>query len=167
MRAAIQHDNLHAPQGARQADGSVVWRVWAPLSAAVSLVTWPSGKRQETGMTPEGDGYFTHQQAQAEEGLRYAYQLADGREYPDPASRWQPEGVHRPSALFSPAAFAWSDAEWRGVARDELVIYELHVGTFTPEGTLDAIVPRLSELRALGVTAVELMPVAQFPGDRN
>ncbi len=112
-------------------------------------------------------GYFTHRQSQANDGLRYAFQLADGREYPDPASRWQPEGVHRSSALFSPQSYAWSDGDWRGIARDDLVIYELHVGTFTPEGTFDAIVPRLPQLASLGITAVELMPVAQFPGDRN
>jgi maltooligosyltrehalose trehalohydrolase len=164
----MQQDNPHPPQGAlRQADGSVVWRVWAPSSATVSLVTRPSAQRRKTAMTPEGGGYFAHRQPQAEEGLRYGFQLADGREYPDPASRWQPEGVHRPSALFSPQAHAWSDAAWRGVPRRELVIYELHVGTFTAEGTFDAIVPRLPQLISLGVTALELMPVAQFPGDRN
>ena len=102
-----------------------------------------------------------------DEGLPYAFKLADGREYPDPASRWQPDGVHRPSAVFFPESYRWSDAAWRGVARDDLVIYELHVGTFTPEGTFDAIIPRLPQLRSLGVTAVELMPVAQFAGDRN
>ena len=118
-------------------------------------------------MTPEGGGYFVHRQSQVEEGLPYAFKLADGREYPDPASRWQPDGVHRPSAVFFPESYGWSDAAWRGIARDELVIYELHVGAFTPEGTLDAIIPRLPQLLSLGVTAIELMPVAQFAGDRN
>ena len=115
-------------------------------------------------MTPEGGGYFVHRQPQVEEGLRYAFKLADGREYPDPASRWQPDGVHRPSAVFFPESYRWSDAAWRGVAREDLVIYELHVGTFTPEGTFDAIIPRLPQLLSLGVTAIELMPVAQFAG---
>jgi maltooligosyltrehalose trehalohydrolase len=118
-------------------------------------------------MTPEGSGYFVHRQSQVEEGLPYTFKLADGRSYPDPASRWQPDGVHRPSAVFFPESYRWSDAAWRGVARDELVIYELHVGAFTPEGTFDAIIPRLPQLLSLGVTAVELMPVAQFAGDRN
>jgi maltooligosyltrehalose trehalohydrolase len=119
-------------------------------------------------MTPEGNGYFTYQQSQVEEGLPYVFKLADdGREYPDPASRWQPNGVHRSSAVFFPESYLWSDTTWRGVARDELVIYELHVGTFTPEGTFDAIIPRLAELFSLGVTAIELMPVAQFAGNRN
>lgn len=118
-------------------------------------------------MPPQGDGYFACELPDAPEGLRYLYRLADGGEYPDPASRWQPVGVHRPSAVFFPEEFSWTDRAWRGVAREDLVIYELHVGTFTPEGTLAAIVPRLAELRELGVTALELMPVAQFPGERN
>ena len=118
-------------------------------------------------MTAESGGHFVHRQPQAEAGLRYAFKLADGRDYPDPASRSQPDGVHRPSALFFPATHAWTDAHWRGIARDELVVYELHVGAFTPQGTLDAIIPRLPQLLSLGVTAVELMPVAQFPGERN
>jgi maltooligosyltrehalose trehalohydrolase len=118
-------------------------------------------------MTPEGNGYFVQRRSPAEEGSQYLFQLADGREYPDPASRWQPEGVHRPSALFFPQSYRWSDAAWPGVPRADLAIYELHVGTFTPEGTLDAIIPRLPQLSSLGVTAVELMPVAQFAGDRN
>jgi maltooligosyltrehalose trehalohydrolase len=118
-------------------------------------------------MTPEGSGYFTHRQSQVEEGLLYVFKLPDGHDYPDPASRWQPGGVHHPSAVFFPELFHWSDASWHGIAREELVIYELHVGAFTPEGTLEAIIPRLPQLVSLGVTAIELMPVAQFAGDRN
>jgi maltooligosyltrehalose trehalohydrolase len=164
----MQQDCPHLPQGAlRQPDGSLVWRVWAPLSTTVSLVTSTSGGCEEYAMTPEGSGYFTHPQSHVDEGLQYAFRLADGREYPDPASRWQPDGVHRPSAVFFPESYHWSDTAWRGVARDELVVYELHVGAFTPEGTLDAIIPRLPQLLSLGVTAIELMPVAQFAGDRN
>ena len=113
------------------------------------------------------DGYFTSRLTEAAEGLPYAYVLDDRREYPDPASRWQPNGVHCPSAVFFPETFAWTDADWRGVARESLAIYELHVGAFTPDGTFDAIVPRLPQLADLGVTAIELMPVAQFPGQRN
>src|SRR5262249_42597920 len=88
-------------------------------------------------------------------------------ERPDPCSPWQPDGVHRPSAVLFPDRFAWTDHDWKGVARQDLVFYELHVGTFTPEGTFDAVIPRLPALRELGITAVELMPVAQFPGSRN
>jgi maltooligosyltrehalose trehalohydrolase len=164
----MQYDARGPTQGASlQPDGSVVWRVWAPSAKAVSLVTMGAGGRLESPLTPTGDGYFVHRQAGAAEGLRYAYRLPDGRDYPDPASRWQPDGVHSPSALFFPESYQWSDESWRGVAREELVIYELHVGAFTPEGTFAAIIPRLAELRRLGVTAIELMPVAQFAGDRG
>jgi len=99
-------------------------------------------------------------------GTRYRFRLDGGRPLPDPASRWQPEGVHGPSAVVDPR-FEWDDAEWTGVPARELILYELHVGTFTPEGTFDAIRGRLESLRALGITAIELMPVAQFPGERN
>jgi len=118
-------------------------------------------------MTPEGFGYFTCRQSDVRAGLRYAFRLDDGREYPDPASRWQPDGVHQPSALWFPTEYKWGDGSWRGVPREELAVYELHVGAFTPEGTLAAIIPRLGQLAELGVTAIELMPVAQFPGERN
>jgi maltooligosyltrehalose trehalohydrolase len=166
----------YPPQGAlAQDDGSVVWRVWAPFAKSVSLVTLAAAAgdgqnnrvRREIAMTPEEFGYFSHQQADVPEGLRYYYRLDDGREYPDPAARWQPEGVHDPSAVFFPAAYRWHDDHWRGVAREDLVIYELHVGTFTPEGTFEAIIPRLKELREFGITALEIMPVAQFPGQRD
>lgn len=164
----MQHQPEHRPQGAfRQADGSVLWRIWAPLEASVTLVTWPAGQPKRMEMTSCAHGYFEHRDPRADEGLRYAYQLIDGREYPDPASRWQPDGVHRPSAVFSPDGYAWADQAWGGVPREDLVIYELHVGTFTPEGTIEAIIPRLPQLATLGVTALEIMPVAQFPGDRG
>src|SRR5690606_36772628 len=100
-------------------------------------------------------------------GQRYAYRLNGGAESPDPCSRWQPDDVHAPAALYFPEEFAWSDGDFAGVPQRELVIYELHIGTFTPEGTFDAAIARLTELKELGVTAIEIMPVAQFPGTRN
>ena len=164
----MQREPEHPLQGPlRQNDGSVVWRVWAPCSQNVRLAAFLSSGRRDIGMERLDDGYFACRLPETAEGLSYAYVLDDGREYPDPASRWQPNGVHRPSAVFFPETFPWSDADWRGVAKESLVIYELHVGTFTPEGTFDAIAPRLPQLADLGVTAIELMPVAQFPGDRN
>jgi maltooligosyltrehalose trehalohydrolase len=99
-------------------------------------------------------------------GDRYELVL-DGTPWPDPASRHQPEGLRGPSAVVDPGAFAWSDEDWPGLALRDLVIYELHVGTFTAEGTFDAAIPRLAALRELGVTAIELMPVADFPGMRG
>jgi maltooligosyltrehalose trehalohydrolase len=100
-------------------------------------------------------------------GQRYRYRLDGEGPFPDPASRFQPEGVHGPSEVVDPTRFRWSDARWRGLAPDHLVVYELHVGTFSPAGTFDGVRERLRHLRDLGVTALELMPVADFAGDRN
>jgi maltooligosyltrehalose trehalohydrolase len=102
-------------------------------------------------------------------GADAEYVFTDGadRVFPDPVSRSQPRGVHGPSRVTDTEKHEWADIWWRGVSMEELVIYELHVGTFTPEGTFDAIIPRLPELKALGVTAIELMPIAQFSGARN
>ena len=100
-------------------------------------------------------------------GDRYRFRLDDGEPLADPASGWQPDGVHGPSAVVDAGRFDWSDEGWRGVALADTVLYELHVGTFTPEGTLDAAIGQLDRLARLGVTAVELMPVNAFPGHRN
>ncbi len=100
-------------------------------------------------------------------GALYRYRLDGEGPFPDPASRFQPQGVHGPSRVVDPGAFAWLDPEWRGVDLGELVVYELHVGTFTPEGTYQAAREKLGYLKDLGVTAVELMPLADFPGGRN
>jgi maltooligosyltrehalose trehalohydrolase len=149
------------------AGGSVCWRVWAPFAKTVDLVLVVRGDRQIRPMRLEQHGYFTHTEEQVSEGQLYAYRLDGGPERPDPASRWQPEGVHRPSAVLKRENFVWSDEFWAGVSRAELVFYELHVGTFTPKGTFDAVIPRLRALRDLGVTAIELMPIGQFSGTRN
>lgn len=149
-------------------DGVCHWRVWAPHANTVQLLLVnEQGRRSSQPMHREESGHFIFTAPDIKEGQRYAYSLNSSRELPDPASRWQPEGVHGPSAVWNPDNFAWSDATWRGVAREDLVIYELHVGTFTPEGKFAAIIPRLASLRELGVTAIELMPVGQFPGRRN
>lgn len=99
-------------------------------------------------------------------GSLYLYQLDDEKERPDPASRSQPQGVHGPSQVIDPN-FAWEDGCWFGILLSDYILYELHVGAFTPEGTFDAIIPHLEYLQDLGITAIELMPVAQFPGTRN
>jgi maltooligosyltrehalose trehalohydrolase len=145
----------------------VRWRVWAPRANRVELVLIDGDAGRGVPMDQEPQGYFSHTEANVPEGQRYAYRLDGGPERPDPASLWQPDGVHKPSAVVRPGHFTWSDQGWRGVPRSDLVFYELHVGTFTPEGTFEAIIPRLPSLRRLGVTALELMPVAQFPGPRN
>ncbi|MDZ4780822.1 MAG: malto-oligosyltrehalose trehalohydrolase [Planctomycetia bacterium] len=158
------------PHGAFQlADGTVEWSLWAPQARSVEVAIECGGARVARRMAIASDGYFTHTEQRATNDIvRYAFRLDDNdRWLPDPASRWQPDGVHQPSALYCAEDFRWTDADWGGVTMRDLAIYEMHVGTFTEEGTFDAIVPRLGELRDLGVTAIELMPVAQFPGDRN
>jgi maltooligosyltrehalose trehalohydrolase len=115
----------------------------------------------------DADGFFAYSEPHAPDGQRYAYQLDGGEDRPDPCSLWQPDGVFGPSAFVRTADFRWTDAGWKGVRREDLVFYELHVGTFTPQGTFEAVIGRLPELRELGVTAIEIMPVSQFPGGRN
>jgi maltooligosyltrehalose trehalohydrolase len=153
-------------RGARvRAEGGVRFSVWAPRAERVAV------RRLSTGdlltLDPQGGGVHAGVAPDARAGEDYVYVLDGARERPDPASRHQPSGVHGPSRVVDPGAHAWSDSGWRGVQREELVLYELHVGTFTPDGTFDACIPRLSELRELGVTALEIMPVAEFPGRRN
>jgi maltooligosyltrehalose trehalohydrolase len=141
-------------------DGRAQFRVWAPSPDDVRLRV---GGR-EHALSDAGLGVYEAVVA-AEPGEDYVYVL-DGTELPDPATRWQPEGLRGPSRLLD-TAFAWTDAGFAAPALRESVIYELHVGTFTPEGTFDAVIPRLRELRELGVTTIELMPVAEFPGRRG
>ena len=148
-------------------DGAVQWRVWAPRAKSMELVLRQGEQRRGVAMQRQERGYFVHQESNIPDGQRYAFRLDGGPERPDPCSLWQPDGPHAPSAVVRPERFRWTDQRWPGVPRQELVIYELHVGTFTPEGTFAAIIPRLRALRELGVTALELMPVAQFPGTRN
>src|SRR5687768_9912236 len=118
-------------------------------------------------MQREDRGYYSHIEEGVPEGQRYAYRLDGGNIYPDPCSRWQPDGPHRASAVVRTSRFRFSDADWQGIEKRDLVIYELHVGTFTREGTFAAVIPRLKELADLGITAIELMPIGQFPGNRN
>jgi maltooligosyltrehalose trehalohydrolase len=146
----------------------VHFRVWAPAARRVDVVLYDAaGGGTDHPLAAEGGGYFAGVVGGAGAGARYRYRLDGGEAFPDPAAREQPDGVHGPSAVVDPDAFAWSDAAWPGLARDGLVLYELHVGTFTPEGTFDAAIARLDHVAALGATAVEVMPIAAFPGARN
>jgi len=157
-------ENLPLPGSMRHEDGSVEWNLWAPLCENISLVSREFQAKPPL-MAQQG-GWHHLRLPDIPDGFRYSFQIRD-QLFPDPASRWQPDGVHEASAVFTPEHFSWTDAEWPGIPREQLVIYELHVGTFTPAGTLAAIIPRLNALKSLGVTALELMPVAQFPGERN
>ena len=112
-------------------------------------------------------GYFEGIGQGVYDGDSYLYVLDDTSRFPDPASRFQPFGVHGPSQIIDPHSFPWQDEGWEGISFKDLIIYELHVGTFSRAGTFEAVIPYLAYLKELGVTAIELMPVAQFPGDRN
>jgi maltooligosyltrehalose trehalohydrolase len=147
--------------------GRVRWRAWAPKLQKLNLVLLDGDDRTVVPMAPEGDGHYVAERDGIHEGQKYKL-CFDGFECrADPCSLWQPDGVAGPSAVYMPERFGWTDPLWRGVPRQDLVIYELHVGTFTPKGTFEAVIDRLDDLKDLGVTAIEIMPVAQFPGDRN
>jgi len=155
--------------GAWPEAGGTRFRVWAPATSQVEVVLFEADGRPGAAhpLAAEGGGYFSGYIAEVAPGARYMYRLGGGDPRPDPASRFQPDGVHSPSQVIDPGAFRWGDADWRGVPLDDLVIYELHVGTATPEGTYAALADRLDAIRELGVTAIELMPLADFPGQRN
>lgn len=146
-------------------DNRCRFRVWAPRARAVAVRLFDPTDRV-VPLQPAGGGYHEATLADIAPGTRYLFQLDGTRERPDPVSRLQTEGVHGPSSVVDPG-FAWTDTGWRGLPFADLVLYELHVGTFTPEGTFDAIVHHLDALRDLGVNALELLPVAQTPGVRN
>ena len=153
--------------GARCLDEqNVEFHVWAPRVTKLSVRV----VAQETRTIPlesVAEGEFAAVVPNTPAGADYVFLFDDGRERPDPVSRWQPHGVHGPSRVVDPRAFEWTDDEWKGIPLDEYLIYELHTGTFTKEGTFDAIIPLLPYLKNLGITAIELMPVAEFPGARN
>lgn len=141
-----------------------MFRVWAPACRSVDVVV---DGRRPAPMQRLDDGVWEAALGGIGAGSRYRYRLDGERYRPDPVSRWQPEGVHGPSAIVDPARFDWSDDRFPGHTAADLVIYELHVGAYTSAGTFEAIVPQLPALAELGVTAIELMPVAEFPGSRN
>jgi maltooligosyltrehalose trehalohydrolase len=153
--------------GATPAPGGVRFRVWAPAAAGMTLVIHDGAAAGTYPLPYCESGQFARIVDGAAAGDRYTYRIDNGVERPDPASRFQPDGVHGPSQVIDPEAFEWSDGHWGGRGARDLIVYELHVGTFSPEGTFAGAAARLEQLRDLGVTAVELMPVADFPGGRN
>src|ERR1700712_4328854 len=154
------------PAGAEiEPDGKVRFRVWAP--AAESLALSIEGCDQTIPFVDKPGGWYELVTAQAKAGTLYRLQLPDGTLAPDPASRFQPQDVHGPSEVIDPAAYHWKDSTWRGRPWSDAVLYELHVGAFTEESTFLAAIEKLDHLVQLGVTAIEIMPVADFPGKRN
>jgi maltooligosyltrehalose trehalohydrolase len=148
-----------------QENGSADVRVWAPACRRIDvIIERQSGAAAIVPLLREADGFFGGLLENAEAGDRYWYQLDSDRRRPDPVSRFQPEGPHGPSAIVDPSRFPWTDAGWPGVPAQGQVIYELHVGTFTHPGTWSAAAERLDDLARLGITIVEMMPVADFAG---
>jgi maltooligosyltrehalose trehalohydrolase len=139
----------------------VEFRVWAPKRKKVQVLF---GDDSQT-LSPEPNGYFSGVAAAARAGTLYRFRLDhDDRLYPDPESRFQPEGPHGPSQVIDPSSFEWTDEAWPGINAEGHIIYEMHVGTFTPEGTFEAARSQLKELASVGITAIELMPLAEFSG---
>ena len=148
------------PIGAEVHDAGTHFRVWAPRRAKVEAVMDGGA----VGLESEGNGYFSALAPSAGAGTLYRFRLDGKDEFPDPASRFQPEGPHGPSQVVDPRTFRWNDRGWSGVRKEGQVLYEMHVGTFTREGTWAAARAHLAELAALGITVIEVMPVAEFPG---
>src|ERR1700750_2676627 len=142
-------------------EGRVHFRIWAPK--AKTLEVGIAGNFQRLELEP--DGYFSGS-VDAKAGTNYQFRLnGEGNLYPDPASRFQPEGPHGPSRIIDPTQFKWTDQPWKGIKMPGQVIYEMHVGTFTPEGTWRAATKELAELKRIGITVIEMMPIADFPGE--
>ena len=162
MRGAQSERRLGAMLAA---ENTCSFLVWAPRAKKVEVhITSPN--ERIIAMQSSQHGYFYADVSNVSPGTLYRYRLDGKIERPDPASRFQPQGVHGPSQVLD-NHFPWTDDAWHGLPLDKYVVYELHVGTFTPKGTFDAIIPRIADLKHLGITAIELMPVAQFPGNRN
>jgi maltooligosyltrehalose trehalohydrolase len=150
--------------GATLHEAGTIFRVWAPRCRAMEVVI--EGRRPMP-LASRGEGLFELAVPGIAAGMKYQYRLDGERYRPDPVSRFQPEGVHGPSVVGDASRFPWTDSGFRGHALADLVFYELHVGTFTAAGTFEAVIPHLPQLVELGITAIELMPVAEFPGSRN
>ncbi len=147
-------------------EGGVRYRTWAPGKEVTVVISSAEGGQRQLSLGEEPGGYRSVRDLEGRAGDRYKYRFA-GNDWPDPASRFNPEGVHAAAQVVDPTGYSWSDQQWTAPRLSELIIYELHIGTFTPTGTFRGAIEKLDHLVALGVTALEIMPVADFPGDRN
>ncbi len=152
--------------GAQLIEGGCEFCVWAPLATIVAVAIEGSTSTPRP-MNRDAEGFFTGVVPDVKAGSRYRFMFDDGKAIPDPCSRFQPDGPHGPSMVIDNDAYEWHDANWTGLSLAGQVLYELHIGTFTPEGTFDAAASKLEYLVDLGVTAVEIMPIAECPGLRN
>jgi maltooligosyltrehalose trehalohydrolase len=148
-------------------DGRVRFRLWAPAVRQVELCLATENGPTRLALDPSGQGWFELVTDAAKHGSQYFFRINHAKDVPDPVSRFQPQDVHGPSEVINPDAFDWQDRAWRGRSWEEAIIYELHVGAFTPTGDFSSVRERLDYLADLGITAIELMPVADFPGRRN
>lgn len=153
--------------GAWPENGGIKFRIWAPKAESLALVLTQGEEQHHHPMAPEENGYHTLFLPEAHPGDLYQYRINDQGPFPDPVSRFQPQGAHGPSQIVDPSKFKWTDDQWSPPPLERLSLYELHVGTFSPNGTFQGVIERLPYLAELGITAIELMPVGDFPGDRN
>jgi maltooligosyltrehalose trehalohydrolase len=169
LHMAIDSDPASATPGALPIDSGVRYRVWAPAHESIEVRVYTEGGAvaRTVPLLPAGDGCFEGIDAAGRAGDWYKFRLPNGGEFPDPASRAQAAGVHGPSRVVEARGFVWHDATWARPAFRDLIIYELHVGTFSPEGTFRSAIERLEYLHDIGINAIELMPVADFPGARG
>ena len=151
--------------GALAVAGGVEFRVWAPLTPRLSVAIY-GNKAQDCVMERGNGGVFHAIVPDVSAGCDYSYRFPDGRKCPDPVSRWQPKGVHGPSRVVDPSAFAWSDSEWYGPELRDLIIYELHTGAFTPEGTFEAIIGKLRHGHQLDRGDTHVAKMRKFVDDR-
>ncbi|HEX4086667.1 MAG TPA: alpha-amylase family glycosyl hydrolase, partial [Chthoniobacteraceae bacterium] len=156
------------PQGADLVPEGVRYRVWAPRARTVEALVWTGDEPPRAApLALDASGYFHGLDHLGQPGDLYKFRLDGGEDYPDPASRYQPEGVHGRSAVIDPRQYQWHDGRYQPPRLRDLVIYELHIGTFTPEGTFLSAIDKLPHVKELGVTAIEIMPVGDFAGERN
>lgn len=169
---SVQTDNqpnphdFYGPQVLPGGQG-VRFRLWAPSAQTVELILWEAQAQTVIPMRPEQDGWFEIVESTAKAGSQYQYRINGEIQVPDPASRFQAQDAHGPSQVVELKSLHQRTSQWQGRPWEEVVLYELHVGTFTPEGTFQGVKSKLDYLKDLGVTAIELMPVADFPGQRN
>lgn len=157
MNTGIQYNSV---------ERSCRFAVWAPLHERMTLhLVYPV--EQKLAMEKQNDGYFVLDVKDVDSSCRYFFMPNDEHDYPDPASNFQPEGVHGPSQLINHNGYEWKDIQWKGLPFKDLIIYEVHIGTFSKEGTFESAIPLLDDLAQTGINAIEIMPVAQFPGTRN
>lgn len=147
-------------------DGTTRFRLWAPAAKRVEISIEEKNRVIQIPLESRAEGWF-ELLTEAKAGTRYSFRINGEQLVPDPASRFQPSDVHKPSEVIDPDAFDWRDNNWRGRPWEQAVVYELHVGTFTPSGTFAGVLERIDYLADLGITAIELMPVSDFPGKRN